>query len=355
MVRYMSRSMRALFATLAFAAFTSISCSAQQMRAPAAGDLKIFFIDVEGGQATLFITPAGQSLLIDTGWPGNNFRDADRIAGVAKSEGLTKLDYVLITHYHDDHVGGVPQLVARIPVGTFLDHGPNRELDHGPTDHGYAEYQRATATAGSKRLTLHPGEQLPLKGLTATVISADGETLSKPLTGAGQPNEVCKSSEVRAADTTENARSLGIEITFGKLKVLDLGDLTWDKEMQLMCPLNMLGHIDIDIVSHHGYYQSSSPALIYAIHPRIAIMDNGAKKGGSTEVLARIRKTPGLETLWQLHYSEEGGPANNTAQEYIANPQGVDSAHLLKVTASADGSFEVLNSRTNLVKKYSAK
>ncbi len=318
------------------------------------GELKVYMIDVEGGQSTLFVTPAKESLLIDTGWPDNNGRDADRIVAVAKQAGLQRIDYVLLTHYHDDHVGGVPQLVARIPVGTFIDHGPNRELDHGVTEHGYAEYQKVLATGKSQRIQGHPGDLLPIPGLHVRVISADGNLISAPLPGAGQPNSFCAASETRPADQTENGRSLGTEITFGKLKILDLGDLTWDKEMQLMCPVNKLGRVNVYIVSHHGWYQSSSPALVDAIHAQVALMDNGEKKGGSTPTLQTIEKAPGPVALWQLHYSDEGGPQNNTAEKYIANPQGTDAGHYLELTASADGSFQVENSRTGYVQQYPA-
>jgi len=320
----------------------------------AGGKLRVYFIDVEGGQSTLFVTPAGKSLLIDTGWPGNNFRDADRIAAAAKSAGLSRIDSVLITHYHDDHVGGVPQLVQRIPVGTFIDHGPNRELDHGATERGYAAFQKVLAETKAKEIVPKPGDRLPIQGMDVTVISADGKVIQSPLTGAGEPNPFCKQSEIRPPDQTENARSLGVLIRFGNLKILDLGDLTWDKERDLMCPDNRLGKVDVLVVSHHGWYQSSSPALVDAIHPRVAIMDNGAKKGGSIPVLDTVRKAPGIEALWQLHYSDEGGAAHNTKSEYIANLDGPDAGHDIEITASRDGSFTVHNSRTGIDKDYTA-
>ncbi len=316
--------------------------------------LRIYFVDVEGGQSTLFVTPAGESLLIDTGWPGNEFRDADRIVAAAKAAGLKRIDYVLITHFHMDHVGGVPQLAARFPIGTFIDHGTNREPDDTYTVKGYEAYQQLLASGKYKHLTMKPGDTLPIKGMAATVISADGKVIDKPLAGGGEANSFCKASEVRPADQTENARSLGIEINFGKLRLLDLGDLTWDKERDLMCPANKLGKMDVYIVSHHGWEQSSSPALVDAIHARVAIMDNGAKKGGSTPILKTIKAAPGLEALWQVHFSDEGGPGNNTSEELIANPQGTDAGHRLELVAAKDGSFDVTNERTGLVRHYAA-
>jgi competence protein ComEC len=320
-----------------------------------ADKLRIYFIDVEGGQSTLFVTPAGESLLVDTGWPGNDGRDADRIVAAAKKAGVTKIDYVMLTHYHVDHAGGIPQLLARIPVGTFIDHGPNREFDKGITEKDYALYQQELATGKYKNIHPKPGDVLPVKGITATVISQDWNLIDKPLSGGGEANPYCKDAPTPPMDETENSHSLGIEINFGKLKLLDLGDLTKDKEKQLMCPLNKLGSMDVYIVSHHGWEQSSSPVFVDAIHARVAIMDNGAKKGGSTPVLQTIKAAPGLETLWQLHYSEEGGPANNTAAEYIANPEGPDAGNSIELVAGKDGSFDVINSRTGVSKHYGAK
>ena len=317
--------------------------------------LRVYFVDVEGGQATLFVTPAKQSLLIDTGWPGNEGRDADRIAAAAKLAGIKKIDYVLITHYHTDHVGGVPQLAARIPIGTFIDHGENRETTDAVTEQGFEAYQNVLATGKSKRMTAKPGDVLPILGMDAVVVSADGAVINQPLPHAGDENAACKNAEQYPADQTENLRSLGTVITFGKLRILDLGDLTHDKEMELMCPNNKLGKIDIYIVSHHGWSQSGSPALVYGIAPRVAIMDNGAKKGGSPPVWDIIEKSPGLENLWQLHFSDEGGSAHNVLEEFIANPPGPDAGNYLELTAWPDGRFEVFNSRTRKSKQYPAK
>lgn len=315
------------------------------------GKLKVYFVDVEGGQATLFVTPARQSLLIDTGWGDNEGRDADRIAAVAKDAGLNKIDYVLITHFHEDHVGGIPQLLDRVKVGAFIDHGSNRE-DAPAAQHGYAIYEKEIAANKIKRIIAKPGDVLPIVGMKAIVVSADGELIHTPLEGGGAVNPFCKDAETKPADTTENARSLGVQITFGKLRLLDLGDLTWDKEMELVCPTNKLGRMDIYIVSHHGWDHSSSPAMVNAIGPRVAIMDNGEHKGGSASVLDTILKSPGLEELWQLHFSEEGGEEHNTDDEYIANLEGQENGNFLELISAGDGTFDVFNSRTGKIKHY---
>lgn len=319
-------------------------------------DLQIYFVDVEGGQATLFVTPDKHSLLIDTGWPGNDGRDADRIVSAAKLAGIDRIDYVLLTHYHDDHSGGVPQLVDRIPVGTFLDHGENIDTKPGSrTVEIWNAYQKVLATGKYKHITAKPGDVVPIGTMKATVISSDGNAIEHNLPGGGEKNQYCDITENKPNDRSENSHSLGVLINFGKLKILDLGDLTWEKERMFMCPVNRIGKVDILVVSHHGFRPSSSHALVDGIHPRVAIMDNAATKGGNIPVLDTIRNSPGLETLWQLHYSDEGGAEHNTAAEYIANPQGPDQGNYIRLTASPKGSFTVFNFGNKRSKTYPAR
>ena len=340
---------RAMFVLLVFA----VSISPSEAKPPdAAKTLQIYFIDVEGGQATLFVTPTGQSLLIDTGWPGNNGRDADRIVAAAKDAKLAKIDYVLITHFHDDHVGGLPQLADRFPIGALIDHGENREPNDAATEQDYQAYLLAVAEHHFTRLNPKVGDVLPLTGIEARVVSSDGILLQKPLVGAGQSNPACETSKQAAVDHTENFRSLGTFFTFGKLRILDLGDLTADQEWPLACPANKLGLIDIYIVSHHGWSQSGSPVFVNAIAPRLSIMDNGAKKGGSPSSWDALTKSPRLTQLWQVHYSEEGAEAHNVATSFIANPQGPDAGNYLKLTASPGGGVDIFNSRTKETKHY---
>jgi len=324
--------------------------------APAAksAGLRIYFVDVEGGQSTLFVTPKGQSLLVDTGWADFDGRDAGRIVAAAKDAGINRIDYVLLTHYHPDHSGGLPQLAERIPIGTVIDHGENAPAPEEGTEEIYQAYMAVLASGKVKRLSPKPGDKLPIPELDATVVSAAGRVIDHALPGAGQPNPACEGANLAPDDQVENPRSLGIRMVFGKLRILDLGDLTVDKEALLMCPANKLGHVEILVVSHHGTYTSNSSALVHAIAPRVAIMDNGGKKGGTPNVWQTVKSSPGLEDLWQLHTVEAKG-AKNVADEFIANLPGPDGGKYLKLTAWPDGSFEVFNARTNATKSYPAK
>jgi len=321
-------------------------------RAPAAKTLDVYFVDVEGGQATLFVSPSGQSLLVDTGWPGFNGRDAGRIVAAAKHAGLTKIDYLLITHYHMDHVGGVPQLAARIPIENFIDHGPS--VEHGKeADDLVAAYTR---TRGERNHILaRPGEKIPIRGIDVEVLAAAGDEIPKPLSGAGAPNPECAGTKLREIDPSENARSVGVLITFGNFRLIDLGDLTWNKEYELVCPENKIGTVDVYLSTHHGLNESGGPEIVHALRPRVAIMNNGASKGGSPEAWQIIHSSPGLVDLWQLHYATAGGEANNAARRFIANPEGEarqDQGYWIELSAESSGAFSVFNSRTGETKTY---
>jgi len=312
--------------------------------------LVIYAIDVEGGQATLLVAPSGGSLLVDTGWPGNDSRDAKRIQAAMKDAGIAKIDHVLVTHFHDDHVGGVPQLVSLVPVGEFLDHGVNR-VDSDDTRGLFAAYIKAIGA--TPRRVVHPGDTIQIAGLKTVVLTADGEHIGAIPGITPRPNAFCATEPKWPADATENPRSSGILVTFGSFKFLDLGDLTKDKEVPLVCPNNPIGTVDLYLATHHGYYLSNSRAIVHAIHPRVAIMDNGAHKAGSPEAWQTIHESPGLEDLWMLHSAEDSDAGHNSPEALIANPKGVATdGFWFKVAAQPDGSFTVTNARTGLTRQY---
>jgi beta-lactamase superfamily II metal-dependent hydrolase len=316
----------------------------------AAKPLEIYFVDVEGGQATLIVTPSGESLLVDTGWPGFNGRDADRIVAAAKLARVTRIDDLVITHYHADHVGGVTQLVERIPVVTFIDHGPNVETTEQAQQFS-AAYARAVEKG--KRRIVQPGDTIPLKGVEVKVLTANGEIIPTPAGAASNP--YCSSTGRLDDDPSENARSLGILLTYGKFRFVDLGDLTWNKELNLMCPVNRVGTVDVYLTDHHGFAISGAKPLVWGLHPRVAVMNNGAKKGGEPAAWQIVRDSPGLEDFWQVHFSIEGGKDHNSAEAFIANPDENCEGKFLKLSAEPDGSFTITNSRNGFTKTYPAK
>jgi competence protein ComEC len=318
---------------------------------PAAKSLDFYFIDVEGGQSTLIVTPSKQSLLVDTGWPGFNRRDSTRIASAAKKAGIKQIDYLVITHFHDDHVGGVPQLIEKLPVKHVIDHGPNTETSKRAKE--LTEAYEAAIKA-SEHITMKPGDKIPLKGLDVTVVTANGEHIEAALPGAGQPNQYCDASKTYRTDPSENARSLGFVLNFGKFRFIDLGDLTSAKELGLVCPNNLIGQISLYLTSHHGLDASNAKEFVWALHPRVAVMNNGATKGGMPKAWQVVKNSPGLEDLWQVHFSVAGGKENNVPDPMIANIDETTGEYI-KVSAMPDGSFTVWNNRNKYTKTYAAK
>jgi beta-lactamase superfamily II metal-dependent hydrolase len=323
----------------------------------ASGDLTIYWVDVEGGGATLVVTPAGESLLIDTGNPAPDDRDAKRIYDIAtKQAGLHKIDYLLTTHYHVDHVGGLPALAKLIPIGRFFDHGDSIETQ---TKNGGPLYDSYKAISAGKRQVLKPGDHIPLKGVEVVTVASNGEVLSKPLKGAGQPNPLCAGAEQKEEDKTENNRSVGVVLSYGRFKFLDMGDLTWSKEMALACPDNMIGTVTLFQATHHGFFRdwSGAPAFVFAIKPQVVVVNNGEKKGLEPSAFERISKIPGLEAIWQEHLAVRSDEAHNTNEQRIANTAvtGSNEGHWLKAVVSRDGKFTITNSRNGYHESYTAR
>jgi beta-lactamase superfamily II metal-dependent hydrolase len=317
--------------------------------ARAAGTLEVYFIDVEGGQATLFVSPSGESMLVDAGWADAGGRDADRIVSAAKLAGVRQIDYLVVTHYHGDHVGGVPQLAARIPIRTFVDHGPSVEISM-EADQLYSAYLEVRDKAN--HILAKAGDWIPIQGINVQVLSAAGNEISEPLAGTDAPNPLCAGMKRKANDPSENAQSIGMLITYGKFRMVDLGDLTWNKELGLACPYNVIGTVDVYLSTHHGLDLSGAPPLVQALHPLVAIMNNGARKGGEPEAWQTIRTSPGLEDIWQLHYSLEAGKANNASEAFIANLEEHCQGNWIKLSAGPDGRFTVTNGRNGMTKVY---
>jgi competence protein ComEC len=318
--------------------------------ASSARTLDIFFIDVEGGQATLVVTPAGQSLLIDAGYAGRGNRDPERILAVTREAGIDHIDYVLITHFHPDHVGGLPTLASQIPIGTFVDYGEPMGTDRMALG-GFKAYE--TVRRLGNHIQPRPGDRLPLIGVEADIVSSDGMLLSEPLAGAGDSNDACGMVEDQPSDGTENFRSMGLQLQFGAFRFVDLGDLSGNTLTRLVCPINLVGQASVYLVAHHGNYDSHAPEVLAALRPRVAIMNNGATKGGAPESFATLRGPFGPEDLWQLHASRNKG-AQNSSDSFIANVDEGLTAYWIKLTASDDGSFSVVNTRTGFSKTYAA-
>ena len=328
----------------------------------AAKTLDIYFIDVEGGQSTLVVAPSGQSLLVDTGYAGDGkeaakagdpklARDANRILAAALDAGIKRIDILMITHFHGDHDGGVVELSQLLPIRTFVDHG-NLLAEAEETVPGSQEYFNAYAAvrATGKHLEPKPGDRLPLKGINASVVSSAQATLSKPLNGAGGSNAACGTSGLPATDRYENPRSTGVLVQFGKFRFLDLGDLSGPPLFALACPHDMIGPVDAYLVAHHGGADSAEPATFAAFKPRVAIMNNGASKGGALETYALLRQSRDVGDVWQLHRSNAAGK-ENFPDERVANLDE-STAHWIKLSANRDGSFKITNGRTGDSKIY---
>ncbi|MCM3879811.1 MAG: MBL fold metallo-hydrolase [Vicinamibacterales bacterium] len=353
--------------------------------------LQIYYIDTEGGQSTLFVSPSGETLMVDAGNPGG--RDTDRIMLAVADAGVKQIDHLVLTHYHGDHAGGLAELAKRIPIKHFYDHGPSVEARG--REEFQAMYQQLYANV--PHTVSKPGDKIAIAGLDVTVVSSAGQVLKTNLPGAGRPNPACSTfvpKDLSAVFDPDNAQSVGFVMAYGRFRTIDLGDLTWSQEGELMCPANRLGTVDLYLVSHHGINQSNSAALVHGVQPRVAIMNNGTRKGGAVETFQTLEASPGLEDLWQLHWSYNVTVEHNAAGAFIANiddnqtiadvltappppPRGAGApggrgggggaggrgnpaaahtpAYWIKVTAQPNGTFTVTNTRNGFSKTYKSK
>ena len=385
--------MRACSALFVAAAMAVLPVAAQTQ----SKTLQIYYVDTEGGQATLFVAPTGESLLVDVGNPGG--RDTDRLMLAIEDAGVKQIDHLVLTHYHGDHVGGLAELAKRVSIKRFYDHGPAAEGDRAGGQ-GFME-QYAQIYAGATRTVVKPGDKIPFAGLEVTVVSSAGQVIKTNLPGAGRPNPACAGfaeKDLSKVFDPDNSYSVGFVLSFGRFRTIDLGDLTWNHEGQLMCPANRIGTVDLYLTTHHGINQSNAPAIVHALQPRVAIMNNGTRKGGAVETFQTLESSPGLEDLWQLHWSHNVMIDHNAPGAFIANiednatvagiltapppaPRGAGApagapgagaargggggrgnappphtpAYWIKVTAQQDGTFTVTNARNGFSKTYAAR
>jgi beta-lactamase superfamily II metal-dependent hydrolase len=338
--------------------------------------LSIYVIDVEGGNSTLIVSPSGESLLIDTGHLNAAVRDSGRIMEALKDANVSLIDHLVTTHWHTDHFGGMAELAHHVPIREFIDHGPNTQPKPEADDFLQNVYPVLYQTG--KHLVVKPGDSITMKDLSVKVVTSAGATLQSPLPDAGPPNPYCDDFRRPDPDRTENAQSIGLHIKFGQFRALHLGDLPAEREFELMCPANRIGTVDLFVVSHHGQERANSKPLVHAIEPRAAIMNNGLRKGGAPEVMTTIYSAPGLESLWQLHFSVRSGQQYAAPGVFIANlsdapqptvpvaPMTVQKgaqnlsaselhngkAYWIRVSARSDGFFTITNQRTQFTKDY---
>jgi competence protein ComEC len=358
------------------AALGAASPVAAQSRAnaPASPTLDIYVTDTEGGKATLYVSPSGETVLVDTGNPGD--RDLGRIMTVLRAAGVKQIDYLVSTHYHRDHIGGLQALAQRIPIRHFMDHGANVEVPEQVA--GFRTAYDSLIAAGAKHTVLKAGDRIPVKGLDWRIVIAAAKPIATPLAGAGAPNDAACSRFERKPDAPtpdDNSQSVGSVIAYGRFRALDLGDLLWNNERDLVCPRNLIGTVDLYLVTHHGLDRSGAPVLVHAVRPRVAVMSNGTRKGGAVATFETLHTSPGLEDIWSTHWSYWGALEHNPPAVFIANvdraaqiaavltaaptEQGAgagDSEHspanYIKISARSDGSFRVTNGRNGFGKEY---
>ena len=322
---------------------------------PATKTLDCYTIDVEGGKSVLIVSPSGESMLFDAGWPqtANHESSVNRIVETVQSAGVKQIDYLVISHFDVDHLGDVPQLVSRIPVRRIYDHGDFQPAPGAaPAPQRFRAYDEVRQRIG--HTVVKPGDRIPMTGLRVEVVAAGGKLIEKPLQGAGAPNPLCAANPqapVIDRDVEDNL-SVGLLFTLGKFRMLDLADLEAHYDHELVCPNDLIGTVEVYQVNVHGQFKGMAPELMGALRPRVAIMGNGARKGGDPPSWPLLRATPGLDDIWQDHYSVAGTQGTNPADDFIANLESADEGQLIKLSAESDGTFTVTNTRNGFSKTY---
>ena len=331
----------------------SVSSFSVQETKPARHTLEMYFIDVEGGAATLIVTPAGESVLIDAGWADVNGRDANRIRQAMQQAGVTEIDHLVATHYHQDHYGGIPDLSRLVTVKRFYDHGKMTAMtEDAQFAARYAAYQSA---AKGQTTALKPGDTIQLKTaagappLKLLCVAANAGVIS----GKSSANPECTPATPQE-DTSENGRSVALLLSWGGFEFLNLADLTWPISQRLVCPANQIGEVDLYQVTHHGGNVNNTPTLLRSLRPTVAIMINGPRKGGHPDTIKWLQETPSLKALYQLHRNVQTEANQNAPSAFIANlDEQPDAAHMISVSVDATKrAFAVTNSRTKEIKSY---
>src|SRR5215471_17554202 len=318
-------------------------------------NLEIYWIDAEGGAATLIVAPSGESMLVDTANRTPDDRDAKRIMAAVEQAGLKQIDILLTTHFHGDHIGAMPALAKMVPIMKYMDHGESIEIARPNVAAAYQAYVEQSA---GKRTILKAGDRIPLKGVEITVLMSAGQPISKAMKGAGTMNPACPDFKEHGAEPDpDNDMSVGFLLKFGNFDFIDMGDLTWNYEQKLVCPLNLIGTVDVYQTTHHGLDRSNSPQFVWAIQPKVMVMNDGPRKGGPASVFEILRKSPGVQDIWQGHLALGTAREVNTDEQMIANlgPTAGCTGNLLKLSVAKDGKYTMTNARNGFSKTYESR